>query len=53
LLPTLNPGDIVIMGNLDNHKSSAVRHLIQATGFRLWFLPLQSPDLNPIEHALV
>jgi transposase len=51
LLPTLNPGDIVIMDNLGSHKSAAVRHLIQAAGARLWFLPPYSPDLNPIEQA--
>jgi transposase len=51
LLKTLNPGDIVIMDNLGSHKSAAVRHLIQAAGARLWFLPPYSPDLNPIEQA--
>ena len=51
LLPTLKPGDIVIMDNLGSHKSEAVRHLIRAAGARLWFLPPYSPDLNPIEQA--
>ncbi|MDQ0513241.1 transposase [Angulomicrobium amanitiforme] len=51
LVPTLKPGDIVIMDNLGSHKSEAVRHLIRAAGARLWFLPPYSPDLNPIEQA--
>lgn len=51
LLPTLRPGDIVIMDNLGSHKSAAIRHAITAAGARLWFLPPYSPDLNPIEQA--
>ena len=51
LVPTLKPGDIVIMDNLGSHKSAAVRHSIRAAGARLWFLPPYSPDLNPIEQA--
>jgi transposase len=51
LAPTLRPGDIVIMDNLGSHKSTAVPHIIKATGARLWFLPPYSPDLNPIEQA--
>ena len=49
LVPTLRPGDIVIMDNLGSHKSSAVRRAIRAAGARLFFLPKYSPDLNPIE----
>lgn len=51
LVPTLEPGDIVIMDNLGSHKSAAVRDLIRAAGARLWFLPPYSPDLNPIEQV--
>jgi len=51
LVPTLRPGDIVVMDNLGSHKSIAIRQLIQAAGARLWFLPPYSPDLNPIEQA--
>jgi transposase len=51
LLPTLKPGDIVIMDNLGSHKSAALRQMIRAAGARLWFLPPYSPDLNPIEQA--
>jgi transposase len=51
LVPTLRPGDIVVMDNLGSHKSAAIRQLIHAAGARLWFLPPYSPDLNPIEQA--
>jgi transposase len=51
LVPTLRPGDIVIMDNLGSHKGSAVRRLIRAAGARLLFLPKYSPDLNPIEQV--
>ena len=49
LLPTLRPGDIVVMDNLGSHKGKAVRGAIQGAGARLLFLPPYSPDLNPIE----
>jgi transposase len=51
LLPTLRPGDIVIMDNLGSHKGNAVRQLIRAAGAKLFFLPKYSPDLNPIEQV--
>ncbi len=49
LLPTLKPGDIVVMDNLGSHKSKAVREAIRSVGARRLFLPAYSPDLNPIE----
>lgn len=49
LVPTLRPGDIVVMDNLGSHKSKAVRCAIRAVGAKLFFLPKYSPDLNPIE----
>ena len=49
LIPTLHPGDIVIMDNLGSHKSSAIRRALKAVGAKLFFLPKYSPDLNPIE----
>ena len=51
LVPTLRPGDIVIMDNLGSHKSNAVRRLIRSAGAKLIFLPKYSPDLNPIEQV--
>jgi len=50
LVPTLRPGDIVIIDNLGSHKGKAVRRAIRAAGAKLFFLPPYSPDLNPIEH---
>ena len=51
LVPTLRPGDIVVMDNLGSHKGKAVRRAIRAAGARLLFLPKYSPDLNPIEQV--
>jgi len=49
LVPTLSPGDIVIMDNLGSHKGAAVRRTIENIGAHLLYLPPYSPDLNPIE----
>ncbi len=49
LVPSLRPGDIVIMDNLSSHKSAEVARLIESVGARVRFLPAYSPDLNPIE----
>jgi transposase len=51
LVPTLMPGDVVIMDNLSSHKSSVIRAAIRGAGARLLFLPPYSPDLNPIEQV--
>jgi transposase len=51
LVPTLRPGDIVIMDNLGSHKGEAIRAAIRAAGARRFFLPPYSPDLNPIEQV--
>lgn len=51
LVPTLHPGDLVILDNLSSHKRSGVREAIEAAGGTLIFLPPYSPDLNPIEMA--
>ncbi len=51
LLPTLNPGDIVIMDNPGSHKGQAVRKAIRSASAKLLFLPPYSPDLNSIEQA--
>ena len=49
LVPTLCPGDIVILDNLPAHKVAGVREALEAVGARLVYLPPYSPDLNPIE----
>jgi transposase len=51
LLPTLRPGDIVIMDNLGSHKGKIIRRIIRSVGAKLLFLPKYSPDLNPIEQV--
>lgn len=49
LVPTLKPGDIVVMDNLSAHKVAGVQTAIEAVGARVLYLPPYSPDLNPIE----
>jgi transposase len=49
LVPTLRPGDLVVMDNLSPHKSDPTLALIEQAGARVRFLPAYSPDLNPIE----
>jgi transposase len=49
LVPTLQPGDIVVMDNLGAHQASGAMELIEAAGARVLFLPPYSPDFNPIE----
>ena len=51
LVPTLRPGDIVIMDNLGSHRGPAVRKALRQAGAKLLFLPPYSPDLNPIEQV--
>jgi len=51
LLPTLRPGDIVILDNLGSHRGKIVRQLIRSVRAKLFFLPKYSPDLNPIEQV--
>ena len=51
LVPTLGPGDVVIMDNLGSHKGHAVRQAIENAGATLLYLPPYSPDLNPIEQV--
>ena len=49
LVPTLRPGDVVILDNLGSHKAKPAREAIRKAGGKLVFLPPYSPDLNPIE----
>ena len=51
LVPTLSPGDVVVMDNLGSHKGKAVRQAIRKASAHLIFLPPYSPDLNPIEQV--
>jgi transposase len=49
LLPTLRPGDIVLMDNLRAHKVAGIREAVEQAGARLLYLPPYAPDLSPIE----
>ena len=49
LVPTLTPGDIVVLDNLSSHHRAGVREAIEAAGCTLAYRPPYSPDLNPIE----
>lgn len=51
LVPTLSPGDIVVMDNLSSHKSRESVAAIESAGAGIVYLPPYSPDLNPIELA--
>jgi transposase len=51
LIPTLQPGDIVVADNLSSHKVAGVREAIAAVGETLCYLPPYSPDFNPIEQV--
>ena len=51
LVPSLRPGQIVVLDNLSVHKSARAKALIEAAGCQLLFLPTYSPDFNPIEQA--
>ncbi|MFG1464568.1 IS630 family transposase [Xanthobacter sp. DSM 24535] len=51
LVPTLSPGDVVVLDNLPAHKPAAIREAIEAAGAVVLFLPPYSPDFNPIEMA--
>ena len=49
LLPTLRPGDIVVMDNMRSHHVKAVREILEAKGMKVLYLPPYSSGLNPIE----
>ena len=51
MVPTLAPGDVVVMDTLSSHKNVAVHAALRAAGAKLFFLPAYSPDLNPIEQV--
>ncbi len=45
LLPTLQPGDILVMDNLSSHKNVSTIAKIESKGVEVRFLPPYSPDL--------
>ncbi len=51
LLPSLEPGQIVVMDNLSAHRPKRIKELIEQQGCELLYMPSYSPDYNPIEEA--
>lgn len=51
LVPSLQPGQTVVMDTLAVHNSASARQAIEAAGCHLVFLPTYSPDFNPIEQT--
>jgi transposase len=51
VVPTLQPGDVLVMDNLSAHKVAGVEDLIRACGAHVLYLPPYSSDFNPIELA--
>jgi transposase len=49
LIPSLKPGQVLILDNASFHRSVKSKELVESAGCRLLFLPPYSPDLNPIE----
>ena len=53
LLPRMNKwplsNSVLVVDNASIHKVDGIRKLVEGSGMRLMFLPLYSPDLNPIE----
>lgn len=50
LLPKLPPACVIVMDNATFHKRKDIQNLIRKAGHTLEFLPVYSPDMNPIEH---
>jgi transposase len=51
LAPALKAGQLVVMDNLQVHKSLRVKEIIEGRGAEVLFLPPYSPDFSPIEEA--
>lgn len=49
LLPTLKPGDIIVMNNLRAHNANFNQRKFKRKKVEILRLPPYSPDLNPIE----
>ena len=49
MVPTLEPGQVVVMDNATFHSCERIQQLIHDAGCELLYLPPYSPDLNKIE----
>lgn len=51
LVPTLRPGQVVLMDNVGFHKVQGVERAIRQAGCDVAWLPPYSPEFNPIEEC--
>ena len=51
LVPSLRPGDVIVIDNLGSHKGAGVRPAIKAAGASLLYLPPYSSDFDPIKNV--
>jgi transposase len=49
LAPVLAPGSVVILDNLSTHRNASAPKALRAHVCWFLYLPLYSPDMNPIE----
>jgi transposase len=49
LAPTLQPGELVLLDNVNTHKGKKVEEIIRSAGAQLRDLPRYSPDFSPLE----
>jgi len=49
LAPTLGEGDVLVLDNSSVHTSKLVGEVLVELGIEVVFLPVYSPDFNPIE----
>lgn len=52
LVPELKAGQVLVLDNLQAHKSPRIDELVQSVGAKVIRLPPYSPDFNPIEKAI-
>lgn len=50
LIKNLQTGQVVVLDNINFHKTPKVKTLIESVGCKVLYLPTYSPDFNPIEH---
>lgn len=50
LMPKLPDGSVIVLDNASFHKNKEMQDYIRKAGYILEYLPVYSPDLNPIEH---
>ena len=48
--PLLKPGKVLVLDNARARYDEEAKYLIESTGARLLFLPIYSPEMNPIEY---